>query len=260
MELIKEVIFDLPVKYKNLLLYPVRVKEISEFSNFSGCLRTEKNNIPDINIITMTELEYLYWATKENKKTPYIYMLDRLLALILKDEESFNNPLESMSRYKYDSEGNPYFVIGDDEYNSVDYEKIKEIIANQNMVELPDENMAKEVRDSLEEARRYKARLYGSTTSGTLEDYIISVAISTGWSLEYIYDMTIRKFQKAMSRMDNLIHYKIYLTASLTGMTQFKDKSIIKHWLSNLESKDKYSDVSLSLESMQKKLSPDGGK
>ena len=72
--------------------------------------------------------------------------------------------------------------------------------------------------------------------------------------------MTIRKFQKAMSRMDNLIHYKIYLAASLSGMVDFKDKSIIKHWLSNLDSKDKYSDVSVDLEEMQKKLSPDGGK
>lgn len=260
MDLIKETTFDLPVKYKNLLLYPVRVRQISEFTVFSECLKTEKNNIPDANIIMMTELKYLYWATEQNEKTPYIYMLDRLLSLVLRDEDSFGDMLKSISRYKYTPDGKPFFMIGDDKYDSKDYEKIKKIIAEQNMIDLPDENISKEVKDSLEKARRYKAKIHGGGAPASLEDYIIAVAISTGWSLEYIYDMTIRKFQKAMSRMDNLIHYKIYLTASLSGMVDFKDKSIIKHWLSNLDSKDKYSDVSVNLEEMQKKLSPDGGK
>ena len=260
MDLIKETTFDLPVKYKNLLLYPVRVRQISEFTVFSECLKTEKNNIPDANIIMMTELKYLYWATEQNEKTPYIYMLDRLLSLVLRDEDSFGDMLKSISRYKYTPDGKPFFMIGDDKYDSKDYEKIKKIIAEQNMIDLPDENISKEVKDSLEKARRYKAKIHGGGAPASLEDYIIAVAISTGWSLEYIYDMTIRKFQKAMSRMDNLIHYKIYLTASLSGMVDFKDKSIIKHWLSNLDSKDKYSDVSVDLDALQGKISFESAK
>ena len=39
---------------------------------------------------------------------------------------------------------------------------IKNIICNQNMIELPDETISKQVRDSLEEARKYKQRLHNS--------------------------------------------------------------------------------------------------
>ncbi len=62
-----------------------------------------------------------------------------------------------------------------------------------------------------------------------------------------------------MARMNNLIHYKIYLAASMSGMVEFKDKSFIKHWMANLDVTDKYADVSVSLQDMQNKISPEGG-
>ena len=110
------------------------------------------------------------------------------------------------------------------------------------------------MRDSLEKAREYKRRL-SKEKPASLEDYIISIAVATGWEMEYIYSMPIRKFQKTISRLDNYIHYKIYLAASMSGMVEFKDKSFIKHWLSNLDTKDKYSDVSVDLDALQNKIS-----
>jgi hypothetical protein len=40
----------------------------------------------------------------------------------------------------------------------------------------------------------------------------------------------------------------------MSGLVEFKDKSFIKHWLENLEEKDKYKDVALDLEAVQKKI------
>ena len=122
-----------------------------------------------------------------------------------------------------------------------------------------DKNISKEVRDSLEKAKRYKEKLSG-TTPASFEDYIISLAVTTGWSYEYIYNLSIRKFFKSIQRLDNLIHYKIYLSASMSGMVEFKDKSFIKHWLSNLENKDKYADVSVGVDAVQNKLSLESAK
>lgn len=250
MSLEKYLTFDLPIPYKDLKIYPVTVTNYMHFSAYSECLTLDKNSIPDPKIITMSELEYIYYATEKEGK-PYLFWLDRLLAFSLKDESSFDKFEESILRYKYNDNHNPFFVIGDNEYDSKDFTNIKNIICQQNLVDIPDENISKEVRDSLEEARQYKNR---GNKPATLEDYIISLSTVTGWELEFIYSMTIRKFIKSIERLNNLIHYKIYMTASMSGFVEFKDKSVIKHWLENLDEKDKYKDVAVDLEAVQKKI------
>lgn len=252
--------FDLPIPYKKLLLYPVTVKDYLTFSIYSQCLLIDKNSIPDPKIISMTYLEYIYYATKENvEMQPYLLWLDRLLGLSLKDDSSFKNIEDSVRRYDYTEDEKPYFIIGEEKYYSEDFDEIKVIIANQNMIELIDENISKEVRDSLEKAREFKRKL-SNTKNVSFEDYMISLSVATGWTLDYIYSMTIRKFLKSVTRMDNLIHYKIYLASSMSGMVEFKDKSFIKHWLSDLEDENKYGDVSVDLDEIQDKVSLESAK
>lgn len=251
--------FDLPVPYKKLLLYPVLVKDYVSLSYYSLCLKTDKNSIPDAKFITMSELEYLYYISKTENSVPYVLLIDRLLSLVLRDDDSFSDVSKSILRYKYTKNNKPVFFIGEEEYTAKDFIEIKKIIAEQNDIELPDTNISKEVRDSLEKARDYRRKLHGEKPA-SLEDYIVSMSVATGWSMEYIYSMPIRKFQKAMSRLDNYIHYKIYLAASMSGMVEFKDKSFIKHWLSNLDAKDKYADVSVDLDALQGKISLESAK
>lgn len=253
--------FDLPVKYKNLNIHPVYLKNYYEFYYFSQCLTLEKNIIPDPKIISMTNLEFIFWSTENNvEKEPYLLWFDKLLSLCLPEEKESFEPLEkSIQKYKYDEKGKPFFEINGDKYDSKDFEEIKKIIVNQNLIELSDENISKEVRDSLEEAKRYKER-QANVKSGTLEDYIVSLAVITGWTYEYIYSLSIRKFISSIRRLDNYIHYKIYLSASMSGMVEFKDRSFIKHWLSDLSEKDKYKDVSMDLDAIKEKVSLESAK
>jgi len=256
--------YDLPVPYRNINIYPVTVKEYLLFNAFGESLTVEKNIIPDVKIITMTNLEYLFYSTLEKKEItetthPYLLWFDRVLHICLKDDKSFESLEESIKRYKLDENNKPFFIIGDEKYTSEDFDKIKIIICNQNLMELPDRTISKEVRDSLEEARKYKEKLSGQN-KGSLEDYMISLSIATGWTLEYIYSMTIRKFIKSIKRLDGLIHYKIYLSASMSGMVTFKDTSFIKHWLLGSDDDDKYKDVTMDLETIQSKVSMESAK
>jgi hypothetical protein len=249
--------YDLPVPYRNIKIYPVTIKDYLLFNVYAGCLTIDKNSIPDAKIISMSNLEYIYYATSENvNETPYLLWFDRLLEMCLKDDETFKDMVKSMKRYDFTKDENPkpYFVIGNEIYKPKDFEVIKQIIAQQNMVELIDDNISKEVRDSLEKAKEYKRRESGQNRV-PFEDYIVSLSISTGWSLDSIYSMTIRKFLKSIRRMDNLIQYKIYLAASLSGMVTFENKDFIKHWLGNIENEGIYDDVSVSLEELQDKVS-----
>ena len=252
--------FDLPVPYRGLNIYPIKISDQILFSHYSQCFLIEKNHTRDINIISMTELEYLYRATEQDMEThPYLLWFDRALSLCLKDDESFSEIKNSIDRYKYDEKGNPFFEISGERYTDKDFNEIKEIVCEQNLLELPDMSVSKEVKDSLKKAQEYKNRLNG-VKQGSFEDYIVSLSVATGWTMEYIYSLTIRKFIKSIQRLDNLIHYKIYLSASMSGFVEFKDKSFIKHWMASLENKDKYSDVSLDLEEVRGKLSLESAK
>lgn len=251
--------YDLVIPYKKLLFYPVVVKDYMMFSFCSKCLTVDKNVI-DTSFISMTDLEYLYYGTlKDTENTPYLMWFDRLLGLSLRDDKSFDDIGESIKRYNVDDNGKPFFIINGERYNSRDYKEIRLILSEQNLIELPDRTISKEVRDSLEEAREYKNRVQGSEPC-SFEDYMISLSIATGWTLDYIYSMSARKFIKSVKRADNLIHYKIYLAASMSGMVEFKDKSFIKHWLTNLETKDSFSDVSIGLEETKDKISLESAK
>lgn len=253
--------FDLPIKYKELNIYPVYVKNYYEFYYFSQCLTVEKNIIPDPKVISMSNLEFIFWYTENNfEKEPYLLWFDRLLSICLPENAESFQPIEkSIDKYRYDEKGRPFFEINGKAYDSKDFDEIKKIIINQNLIELPDESISKEVRDSLEEARRYKEKL-SNTKTGTLEDYIVSLAVVTGWTYDYIYSLTIRKFISSLRRLDNYIHYKIYLSSSMSGMVEFKDKSFIKHWLSNINEKDKYKDVSMDLDAVRDKVSLESAK
>ena len=248
-------IVDAPIPYKGLMIYPIRMRDYVLFNTYVQSLLFDKNEIPDVKIISMTKLEYMYHAIADENAPPLLLWFDRLLSLCLKDDDTFEDITISVNtRYIRDEKGKPFFLIGGERYDSADFENIRELICEQNLIELPDTSISKEVRDSLEKAREYRRKLSGSKPA-SLEDHVISLASATGWTLEYVYDMTVRKFKKSIQRLDNLIHYKIYLSASMSGMVEFKDKSFIKHWLSDIDENDKYGDVSVDLDAMRGKVS-----
>lgn len=261
MNTLYNITYDLPVNYKKLKIYPVKVKDMLYFNVYSHCLTIDKNSIPNPEIIAMTYLEYIYSYVPENTSEGgfYILQLDRLLSLCLKEDDSFSDASKSMDRYGYTKEGEAVFEIKGDMYNSDDFDEIKKIIAKQNMLELVDEDVSKEVRDSLEKAKEYMKKLSGEK-NGSLEDYMVSLSIFTGWDFEYIMNMTIRKFIKCIRRMDALIHYKIYVGASVSGFVNFKDKSPLRHWMRDLDDEDKYENVSIDYDEMQNKISFESAK
>jgi hypothetical protein len=254
-------IYDDPIPFKNdLKLYPVSMRDYLWFFTYASCLMLEKNSIQGdpvlaMKAIQMSYLEYLYYVSQTGQQTgeysetnpspaDFLHALFRLTMQL---------PEETKVSMRYSEDGKPIFIIGEYVYDSNDFDLFREIVSEQNMLDLPNEAIQKNVRDSLEEARKYKAKLNNQKMAG-LEDQIISVGIYTGWELSRIYDLTIRKFIKALQRADHMLHQKIYLGASLSGFVEFKDKSFIKSWLVDLDQKDNYGDVSVDLDSLGNKL------
>jgi hypothetical protein len=262
-EYVLNIYYDKPIEYRGLKFHPVKVENYFLFSLYSTCLTIDKNSKAEN--IRILYLDYLFKLLEEDfQKNPYLIYFDKMLELCLpENKDSFENgELEKtgLYKYKYDEKGRAFFVINGENFYNNDFMEIRSIIAEQNMIELIDERISKEVRDSLEKAKRYKDKhSSGGGKQASIEDIIVSLSVGTGWSFEYIYNLSIRKFLKSIERLDNLIHYKIYLQASMSGMVEFKDKSFIKHWLSNLE-KDKYGDVSVDVETVKENINFESAK
>jgi len=238
--------FDSPIPYKKLEIYPVPMKHYYIFNTLATCLLLEKNSITDpataMKAISMSYLEYLFFVSNEENKL--LYLLDGLLRLVLKKEN------EDFSIRFSKNDNNKRVIIVDKEiYDASDFNEIRQIIAKQNMLDLPNEKIQKEVRDNLDEARRFKARLNKSSVA-PLEEQLMALSMYSGWKLEEIYELTIRKFILGIRRANHMIMSNIYLTASMSGFVKFKNKDILKGWLADIRVEDEYSDVKMTPEEL----------
>lgn len=237
--------YDKPVPYKKLLIYPALMEEYIEFHTYVQCLLYEKNSIPDARIISMSYLRFLYYLAGE-KNEPSVYFLNLLLAKVL------HLGLEDIKFYVGEND-RAFFEIKGEVYDANDFDKISQIICEQNSIMQIDNTIRKEIRDAMKKAQEYKMQ-QNKNKMCSLEEQMICVLISTSLTLEDIYKLTIRKFSKILERIDCKMHYEIYLSASLSGMVKFNNDDAIKHWMSDLTKTDIYSDVKIDENAMQQKI------
>ena len=246
LEHIKELYFDEPISYKELKIYPATMKDYIEFHWLVSCLLIDKNSIPDINIISMSYLRFLYYCSAVNEE-PYVYMIKALLCMVLHID------INSEMYFYVDENDKAFFKVNSVEYNADDFDAITKIIFEQNCITPIDETIQKEIRDALEKAEQYKMQ-QNKRKMCSLEEQMICVLISTSLKMNDIYELTIRKFEKILQRVDAKLHYEIYLSASMSGMVKFKDDSVIKHWMDDLSKDDRYADVKVDMEEMRNKI------
>lgn len=242
--------YDKPIPYKGLNIYPATMQDYIDFQWSSNCLTVDKNSIPDVNIIQMSYLEFIFYSSvaQENVGTiPYLQMLNVLLRIVLHKKESED------IRFYMDDNGNALIQIDGEVYNSDDFDNISQIIMLQNDIEPVDETIQKELRDEMAKAKEIRMQ-QSKKKMGSLEDQIICVLISTPLKLQDVYELTIRKFEKVLQRVDAKLHYQVYLTASMSGFVKFEDKDAIKHWMSDFTPTDYYEDVKVDMEEMKNKI------
>lgn len=235
-------IYDKPVPYKELNIYPIRVCEYIQFHYFVDCLLLDKNSYPDVNIISMTYLRFLYQISSGENN--HLYRLKELLKMCLHLEE------DSEIKF-YTRDDKAFFMVNGNEYSAKDFDTISKIICEQNCVDTIDENIQKELRDAMEKAKEIKRKIQ-KVKICSFEDQLVCIVISTSLKLEDVYNLTIRKFHKIIKRIDHTMHYKIYKAASMSGFVKFKGD--ILDWMADLENEDKYSDVKVDKEEIENKI------
>ena len=121
-------IYDEPINFKGLEIYPVTIKDYIPFIVSSACLTLDKNSIPDVNVISMSYLEYLYSIL--NSENNYAVMLDYIFRICLKKSMKKD---EFEIIYGYDNKRKPFIKIGEIVLFPDDFDEIKKIICEQNI-------------------------------------------------------------------------------------------------------------------------------
>jgi len=251
--------YDKPVPYNDIKIYPIKVEESYLFYMSIPCLLIKKNRIPDIKIIRMSYLDYIYSVLVEEVKhlddienSQTVRQFNTLMQLCLKinfnqidfiTDENDKAVLRLNNYECNDGTVKDVFITGSM------FDDIKKIICEYNMVDLPDETIDPKLEEALEEARKFKTKNDG--IMGSLEDQYVCITLSTSYKFEEIYELTIRKFRKILERADHTLHYKIYKSAEMSGAVEFKTP--ITHWQGELVH-DKYAGLAVDYDSTVDKL------
>lgn len=240
---IKELTFDRDIIYKDITFTPVKVEMYNEFYTFITCMLYDKNSIPDIKILQMSYLDYLFYIYEKGENEYVLYLLASLIALCT------NVPIDEVRHYK-NEKNETILVLNGVDFDKKDFLVLREIICTQNDVSLELFDLDPRVREEIQKTMELKGK-DNSFTMASLEEQIICVLISTSLKQEDIEKLSIRKFKKILDRIDHKLHYQIYLTASLSGMVTFKEE--IVHWMNTLE-KSKLNQYISSYEETEKKV------
>ena len=142
------------------------------------------------------------------------------------------------------------FVIKDVEINSVDFDEFKALVPRQNILDYDgDKYLDPDLKEELELKAEMQNKDY---TSPTLEKQLVCVGVATGYTLEYLKSITMRKLSMMLRSVDKMRTYYAQVQASMSGMVTFKEDP--KHWIFSDDRKN-IKDELTSLDNFEKKFS-----
>lgn len=128
---------------------------------------------------------------------------------------------------------------------SQDFDLLRQLVLYQNFPKYSDDSWVdKKLREDHEERQKLLQKTQGNVHA-SLEKKMVSLSIATSYSLEQIYQMSMRKFTMALESIDDLINYKIMKTAAMSGFVKLEKGQTIEHWIYKKETGeyDHYQDL-----------------
>lgn len=241
---------DEPVPYKGLSIYPIYVKNYYDFGISYDVLLIDKNAIPDIEVIQMSYLDFLFKKlmvdeTKIDEKSNvtvgmiYVSKLTTLLTNCFHVDGS-----EIKVRMQ---DNHIILTIKDVDINSMEFEDIKRIILYQNIYDYSDEYVDPDVKKAIDEYYRIKNK---GIKMPDLETKMAALTAMIGLTKKNMLDMTYREFEYVFHIATQKQDYEINKTAEMSGMVKFEKP--IEHWIYQ-QKKDRYADAFTNFDEFKKK-------
>ena len=241
-------VFGKPRQYRGMSVYPIKMKDCDKFYDAVQCLMLPKNSSQDVELLKMSYLKFLIIVANTELK----HFQDKLITLLelILHTDNFKITLNDKEKIE---------IIVDDEHviRERDFDKIKTIISEQNLVDLDDEFINPEVRAKINEAREFLSKR-GNKAAG-FDQQIVAYHCISGIPYREIEELTIYQFQKGLARFDHILGAEAILNARYSGMVEFKDESKIPHWMGHIEDSTKNEEVILDANKFKNKASKELG-
>ncbi|MFF3149202.1 hypothetical protein ACFVRU_47735, partial [Streptomyces sp. NPDC057927] len=138
-----------PIYFKTLPIYPVRMRNIQHFYNCTACLMLDKvkNQSKEIEIIKMNYLTFMLFIAKQDG---YEYLFEGFIDML---KMVFN--VDDIAIGINETERGYTLTINDVTISGIDFDKIRKIIAEQNLLDIDDTLRSAEVEKKIMETREY---------------------------------------------------------------------------------------------------------
>jgi len=219
-------VFGKPTEYKSIKIYPVKIVDILDFYTNVNCLTINKNKIPDVEIIKMSYLLFLFVIS--HKEPEFLEMLFKILNMVLKDQE-FTLGFENEQLI---------FKVNDIIITDYEFDNIRDIILKQNLLSI-EQILDPQLEKRLKEAEEFMSN---KNKSASLEERIVAYHCVSGMKYEDIEQLTIYQFNKGLERMQLIKNFEVYTYPLLKGGSGDK----IQDWLIHIEERGKYDHLLIS--------------
>lgn len=253
----KYVSLDIPIPYKDLFIYPVKVEDSFDFMSYCGIFLIDKNSIPNIEIIKMSYLKFLLSLIMDEKNGSLwaeSFLKTISICLNIKYDKDLLRYGAKMGELLFDGyvdkeiicfngynlsfvlqNENVSLVINDCQITSREFEEIKRLMMYQNIVDYDDRQMNPAIREAID--KYYKSKNEG-IRNPTIEDKISVIIANTGMKQETINNMSYRKFEQVFCKIVEKQDYLVGKIAEMQGCL----KTPVEHWIYKSK-KDRYSEA-----------------
>lgn len=272
------IIFDEPVEYKSVKMYPVTVANYMGFHELADVLTKNAVSEKDVSLIGLPYLDYIYKKAESTSDYSDKDNLMHILSLVFKNDKisidedingnvTFNVFTKSKEYDKFENDYNELvdeykkcikvdkdskvakliaeniekllMVIFDiHSFNSNEFDKIKEIICEQN--DIGDEIIDPKWENILKEAKKMKNNISDNIDSPDFRDLLLALSFELKKTPSELKNMSISTFDRYITIMfkKETFDYDCEVASKVV-----KPKKTLKHWLVHYTPKGKYDDV-----------------
>ena len=261
--------FDAPVPYKELLLYPVQAQDYYKFMSSVGVLGIQKNRTPDVRIIQMSYLQFVFGLILNDVEWRKKFIDIMQLCLKVEVAELSNHRIQRGSFWNemgadgelifhlngyevdfIDRNERIFIRLNGIELNGAEFDELIRYIHFQNVYDYFDDFINDDVREVIEKFYSMKNK---DIVPPTFEQKIISVMSALGVTKPQVATMTMisveQLFHSVVRRTDYMIEHN-YRAHAMTD----KPLPDIEHWAYK-SNKERFSEVFVNADSFAKNAS-----
>lgn len=245
--------FDLPVPYqitkeKEILIYPISVKDSEIFLSCVDIISIDKNSLNDPKFISMSYLDFLVDVFILNENQSFAKQSKFQLAFLLKKCLKWED--ETEIKIVVDEKNRSKIIYKDYEIKSKQFEDIRRIILYQNLIDFDDSYINPEIKEVINEVEQLKMK---SIEVPNLERKIAIISAHTGILKSNQIEMTYRSHSALFKEVYGEVDFTTVRTAALIGNMFSKKKNELEDWIYK-KKQNKYGKYFTSQEEYKKSM------